>query len=594
MDFLMTPTGLGLVFGVVVLLVIIGALTRYRKCKSNEALVIYGQTWRKKDKDGKRSAKVIHGGAAFVLPVIQGCDVLNLDPITVQCNQDDALSKQNIRVRIPMNVMVAVSKNPEIMQNAAERILGYNSQKITDLVKDIVHGQLRGIIAKMDIEEFNSDRDKLKQSIQEEVEPELNKIGLSCININISNIDDEANYIVNLGKRAAARAENESQADIEEQEKLGAIRIAEQKREKETKVAETEKQKAITISETLKDKETQVAENDKERIIKTTETNNLKDIEVARSIANRESEVADAKATLEINKAKAQFRQEQESAQAENEKEASVAEIESQRVIRIANAEKLAQLGNNKAKEDVAKSEAELKIAQAEAAKKSGEAEVASLAEVEKKRQITQKEIEESRAKATEAALKASQLVPTEIAKEKAILEAETVSEKAKREAKGKAEATIELAKAEAESIRIKMEAEAQGQKAKLLAEAEGIKSKALAEAEGFEAMVKAAESNPAIAIQYKMVDRWEGIVEQQVKAVENIKLGNVTVYDGGTGAAGNFVDSLVKNLVPSLGVLNEMPLPNKIKEFLETGSEEVKNKKSVEGFEKIESKSKK
>lgn len=526
MDFLMTPTGLGLVFGVVVLLVIIGALTRYRKCKSNEALVIYGQTWRKKDKDGKRSAKVIHGGAAFVLPVIQGCDVLNLDPITVQCNQDDALSKQNIRVRIPMNVMVAVSKSPEIMQNAAERILGYNSQKITDLVKDIVHGQLRGIIAKMDIEELNSDRDKLKQSIQEEVEPELNKIGLSCININISNIDDEANYIVNLGKRAAARAENESQADIEEQEKLGAIRIAEQKREKETKVAETEKQKAITISETLRDKETKVAENDKERIIKTTETNNLKDIEVARSIANRESEVADAKATLEINKAKAQFRQEQESAQAENEKEASVAEIESQRVIRIANAEKLAQLGNNKAKEDVAKSEAELKIAQAEAAKKSGEAEVASLAEVEKKRQITQKEIEESRAKATEAALKASQLVPTEIAKEKAILEAETVSEKAKREAKGKAEATIELAKAEAESIRIKMEAEAQGQKAKLLAEAEGIKSKALAEAEGFEAMVKAAESNPAIAIQYKMVDRWEGIVEQQVKAVENIKLG--------------------------------------------------------------------
>ena len=241
MDFLMTPTGLGLVFGVVVLLVIIGALTRYRKCKSNEALVIYGQTWRKKDKDGKRSAKVIHGGAAFVLLVIQGCDVLNLDPITVQCNQDDALSKQNIRVRIPMNVMVAVSKNPEIMQNSAERILGYNSQKITDLVKDIVHGQLRGIIAKMDIEELNSDRDKLKQSIQEEVEPELNKIGLSCININISNIDDEANYIVNLGKRAAARAENESQADIEEQEKLGAIRIAEQKREKETKVAETEK-----------------------------------------------------------------------------------------------------------------------------------------------------------------------------------------------------------------------------------------------------------------------------------------------------------------------------------------------------------------
>ena len=103
----------------------------------------------------------------------------------------------------------------------------------------------------------------------------------------------------------------------------------------------------------------------------------------------------------------------------------------------------------------------------------------------------------------------------------------------------------------------------------KLEAEADGKKKSLLAEAEGFEAMVKAAESNPAIAIQYKMVDQWKEIAGEQVKAFEHINLGNITVFDGGNGGTSNFLNTLVKTVAPSLGVLDKLPIGETVRESL-------------------------
>ena len=81
--------------------------------------------------------------------------------------------------------------------------------------------------------------------------------------------------------------------------------------------------------------------------------------------------------------------------------------------------------------------------------------------------------------------------------------------------------------------------------------------------------MVKAAESNPAIAIQYKMVDQWKEIAGEQVKAFEKMQLGNVTVFDGGDGATSNFLNSLVKTVAPSLGVLDQLPIGETVKKII-------------------------
>lgn len=222
------------ILAVVIILTIIGVLSRYRRCKPNQVLVVYGKTGGE-----KKSAKLYHGGAAFVLPIIQSYDVLSMEPMQIDCKLTGALSSQNIRVDVPTTITVAISTNPEIMQNAAERLLGMDTESTENLITDIVYGQMRLIIAEMTIEKLNSDRDEFLDKARKNIDNELNKLGLYLLNINISDIRDEAGYIMNLGKEAESRALNEAQANIEEQEKLGAIKIAVQQKEKETAVANT-------------------------------------------------------------------------------------------------------------------------------------------------------------------------------------------------------------------------------------------------------------------------------------------------------------------------------------------------------------------
>lgn len=89
----------------VIVLTIVGILSRYRKCKSDEVLVVYGKT------GDKKSAKLYHGGAAFVWPIIQGYSFLNMKPMQIDCKLTGAISKQNIRVDVPTTITVAVSKH---------------------------------------------------------------------------------------------------------------------------------------------------------------------------------------------------------------------------------------------------------------------------------------------------------------------------------------------------------------------------------------------------------------------------------------------------------------------------------------------------
>ena len=504
---------------VIVLLGIIGVLSRYRKCKSDEVLVVYGKT------GGSKSAKLYHGGAAFVWPIIQGYDFLSIKPMQIDCKLTGAISAQNIRVDVPTTITVAISTDPEVMQNAAERMLGLSMDDKQNLITDVVYGQMRLVIADMTIEELNSDRDKFLAKVKDNIDTELRKFGLYLMNINISDIRDAANYIVNLGKEAESKAQNEAQANIEEQEKLGAIKIANQIKERETRVAETRKEQEISVAQT-----------DKERVS-----------QVALANADKESQVARAEAEKNINVE-----------QANTAKESRIAELNSDMEIKQAEAKKKAAIGRNEAQKEIALSNAQLSVTQANADKEAGEAAARSEAAVQTARERAQKEVEEAKALKVESSLKAEKIVPAEVAKQEAILQADAVAEKVIREAEAKAKATLAQAEAEAKAIRMRLEAEAEGKKMSLLAEADG-----------FQAMVKAAELNPAIAIQYKMVDQWKEIAGEQVKAFEKMQLGNVTVFDGGDGATGNFLNSLVKTVAPSLGVLDQLPIGETVKKIL-------------------------
>ena len=237
----MGPTAiiLTVVIGLVLFSLILMIFSRFKKCPSDKIMVIYGKVGKNKE-GGARSAQCVHGGAKFIFPVIQAYEFLDLTPISIPVDLKNALSKQNIRIDVPSRFTVGISTEPSVMQNAAERLLGLQLAEIQELARDIIFGQLRLIIATMDIEEINTDRDKFLEAVSRNVEVELKKIGLRLINVNVTDISDESGYIAALGKEAAAKAINDAKKSVAEKERDGSIGEANAKMDERVNVSKAD------------------------------------------------------------------------------------------------------------------------------------------------------------------------------------------------------------------------------------------------------------------------------------------------------------------------------------------------------------------
>ena len=161
---------IGLIVGMVFVLfiLILAIASRYRKCPPNKILVVHGKT-KSKTIDGKvvhKPSKCVHGGGAFVIPIFQGYNFLDLSPISMDVDLQNALSEQNIRVSIPSTFTIGISSNEKYMQLAAERLMGLSKQQIVEQASDIIFGQLRSIVSGLKIEEINADRDKFLSQIK--------------------------------------------------------------------------------------------------------------------------------------------------------------------------------------------------------------------------------------------------------------------------------------------------------------------------------------------------------------------------------------------------------------------------------------------
>ncbi len=374
---------------------------RYKRCPSNKILVIYGRT-------GSGAAKCIHGGAAFVWPVFQSYEWLNLEPFVVPIDLDSALSQENIRVSVPTTVTAAISTESGIMQNAAIRLLGQGLSDVQKQAQDIILGQMRAVIATMQIEEINRDRQAFMEKVNEAVSVELEKIGLSVINVNIKDIEDESGYIQALGRKAAAEAVNQAMIDVAEQEKLGKIGVAERERDQRRAVAGAEAQAAVGESEAERDRRKAVAAANSQAAIGETE---------AERDRRQKTAVLDAEAVeteTEANSRKASYQASQKVAEEEARGKSQVAAMEADGKIRVSQEE-------------------------------------------------AQKAAEEARALREEARLKAEVVVPAEAARQKVVVEAAAERERNVLTAKGDAEAILARMKAEAEGVQATLDAKAAG-----------------------------------------------------------------------------------------------------------------------------------
>ncbi len=314
------------VFVIIIASVILYMLSRYKRCPSDKILVIFGRV------EKGRSSMTTHGGGAIVWPVIQDYAYLSLTPMTISIPLQGALSLQNIRINVPSTFTVGISTEPEIMNNAAVRLLHLDKVSIEDMAKEIIFGQLRLTVASLTIEQINQDRESFLESVRKNVEPELNKIGLYLINVNITDITDESDYIESIGKKAASEAINKAKVDVAEQEKVGAIGESEAHRERDVRVAENTAQavkgrKSAETDQRVFVQQREAEAVDGENLSKAAIANSNANLSVQEARATQQAEVARREADVEIQRA--QYRAEQERLRAA---EVVKQEIEKQKV----------------------------------------------------------------------------------------------------------------------------------------------------------------------------------------------------------------------------------------------------------------------
>lgn len=535
---LLASLGLGalVLFSLVVLFV-----TRYKRCPANKVLVISGRV------GGGRSARTLSGGGAFVWPVIQQYDYLSLLPLTVEVNLTDALSFENIRVRVPSVFTVAIGHTEEMQQNAAMRLLDLTEVDVKNQAADIIFGQMRQVIASMEIEKINRDREAFLKHIQEALEPELKKLGLVLLNVNIKDLTDDSGYIEAIGQKAAAEAVQKARGDVAEEEKEGEKRVAHAHQERAIAVANAARERDIGVKSAERDQAVKLAELDKETAIARQRAEYERDSEIAAADQARRVAVAEANAHA-----------------TEGESQAEQA-----RRVAVAAANAGAVEGETQSQAKIAAAKAELQVREAEAYEQG-----------ETRRRVAEASVSEAENRAqARAALAEAERIEAE---RRAELEAPAKAEKARRivEAEAQAESRRLEAQAEADALLARLQAEAQGEYEKLAKKAEGL-GRIVQECGGAEE-----------AYRLLLLEHMDHLADKAAEAIGNIKLDRVMVWDGGNGGNGQhgggvagFVRDLGSSVVPMMHLMRDIggvQLPDSVLRFAENGERAPEDREKV------------
>jgi flotillin len=500
-------------------------LKRYKRCRSDQVLVIFGKV------GGGNTSRCIHGGAAFVWPLIQDHAYLSLEPIQIEIPLKGALSAENIRVSVPSVFTVAIGTDLEVMNNAAIRLLRLSTEETKQQAGDIIFGQLRQVIASMRIEEINKDRDKFLQNIQNSLEPELKKIGLVLINVNITDITDESGYIEAIGRKAASQAVQQAKVDVSQQEKLGQVGVAEADREKAVQVANATKLREIGTREASREQAVRLALLEKEQRVGEQTAALERDAQIKEAQRQQAVRIAQLDKEQKVGEQNAVF-----------EREAQVKDAEQRMRVAVAEANARAIAGENQAQADIAAAQAALQVRQAEAYQLGETRKREAEAAVQEAQNRAQARAALAQAERVEAERRAALEAPAKAEKAKILVEAEAEAGKRRLEAEGQAAA-----------IFARLEAEARGQYEILAKKGEGLRR------------IIEAGGGAQQAFQLLMLEHLDALAQTAAQAIANIKFDKVIVWENG-GANGNgttntahFLQSLARSMPPMLNIMRDI-----------------------------------
>ena len=231
-----------ILIGIIVLIILLKFIPRYRIAPPDTALIISGllrRNYKVRNADGTVSTKkfgyrIVRGGATFFIPAIERIDQLDMCLTQVDIKTAQPVpTKEYISVLVDAVANIKIGSDDLSIATAAEQLLHYNSDQIKALAKDVLEGNMREIIGQMTIAELVQNRDKFAQESIKAAMSDMSNMGLEIINLTIQNFSDkDGNVIDTMAARNVAEKEQDK-------------RIAEAAAEKESKFPEMQAEAEI-------------------------------------------------------------------------------------------------------------------------------------------------------------------------------------------------------------------------------------------------------------------------------------------------------------------------------------------------------------
>jgi len=204
----MDPIVFAIIFSAVLLVAMTLAISAVKNlmyiCEPNEVIVFTG---RRSVSEGRAIGyTTLKVGRRLRIPFIEEATRLDVSTMTVDIRVTNAYSKGNIPLNVHAIANVKVDIADPVLENAIERFLGRNREEIRRVAKETIEGALRGVLARLTPEQVNEDRLKFVQTLSEDAEDDLRKIGLKLDTLKIQSVSDEENYLDSIGRARIAEA----------------------------------------------------------------------------------------------------------------------------------------------------------------------------------------------------------------------------------------------------------------------------------------------------------------------------------------------------------------------------------------------------
>jgi flotillin len=209
---------LGVAALVVALLLTLVLRTLLYVSEPNEALIFSGN--RRSVEGRELGYRMIRGGRALRVPLLEKVDRVDLTMFTIDVVVQAAYSRGGIPLNVVGVANVKVAGEEPLMNNAVERFLGRQRPEIMRIAKETLEGNLRGVLAQLTPEEVNEDKTRFAQTLIEEAEHDMHRMGLVLDTLKVQNVSDDVGYLNSIGRirgamvrQGASIAEAQMQAD---------------------------------------------------------------------------------------------------------------------------------------------------------------------------------------------------------------------------------------------------------------------------------------------------------------------------------------------------------------------------------------------